>query len=110
MLRVIRGVDEGTNETRSAKTEAENVLLLASQEVESAAHRSLSRHCLRLLLLSRNHDTDIINNSITVLRGFSMVLETANETADESWRTRFSFMPYHHFHLPPRKAFYESVD
>lgn len=39
-----------------------------------------------------------------------MVLETANETADESWRTRFSFMPYHHFHLPPRKAFYESVD
>lgn len=35
MLRVIRGVDEGTNETRSAKTEAENVLLLASQEVES---------------------------------------------------------------------------
>lgn len=76
----------------------------------AAAHRSLSRHCLRLLLLSRNHDTDIINNSITVLRGFSMVLETANETADESWRTRFSFMPYHHFHLPPRKAFYESVD
>lgn len=35
MLRVIRGVDKGTNETRSAITGAENVLLLASWEVES---------------------------------------------------------------------------
>lgn len=50
----------------------------------AAAHRSLSRHCLRLLLLSRNHDTAIINNSIMVLRGLSMVLEAANETPDEA--------------------------
>lgn len=35
LLQVIRGVDEETNETRSAKTGAENILLLASQEVES---------------------------------------------------------------------------
>lgn len=61
------------------------------------AHRSLSRHCLRLLLLSRNHDTAIINNSIIVLRGFLMVSEAANETADESWRIRSCLMPYHHF-------------
>lgn len=32
---MIRGVGEGRNETRSATTGAENVLLLASQEVES---------------------------------------------------------------------------
>lgn len=32
---MIRGVDGGANETRSATTGAENVLLLASQEVES---------------------------------------------------------------------------
>ena len=35
MLRVIRGVDKGTNDTRRATTGAENVLLLASREVES---------------------------------------------------------------------------
>ena len=35
MLRAIRGVDEGTNETRSATTGAENVLLLALWEMES---------------------------------------------------------------------------
>jgi len=35
LLRVIRGVDKGTNETRTATTGAENVLLLASQEMES---------------------------------------------------------------------------
>lgn len=71
----------------------------------AAAHRSLSRHCLRLLLLSRNHDTDIINNSIMGLRVFSMVLETANETADESWRTRFSFMPSRHFPFTSKTGF-----
>lgn len=35
MLRAIRGVDEGTNETRSGTAGVQNVLLLASREVES---------------------------------------------------------------------------
>lgn len=58
------------------------------------AHSSLSRQCLRLLLLSRNHDTAIINNSETVLRGLSIVLEVANETPDEAWRIRSRFTPF----------------
>lgn len=65
-----------------------------------AAHRPLSRHCLRLLLLSRSHDTAIINNSITVLRGLSMVLEAANETSDEAWRVRSCSMAPIFSHLP----------
>lgn len=74
-----------------------------------AAHTSLSRHCLRLLLLSRNHDAAIINNRIIVLRGLSMVLEAANETSDEAWRIRSCFTAPTFPHLSPSESLSKSA-